>query len=83
MPPQRLLCKEILTELAAQDGLSFEVVTDPDGLQINPETRLVAAVPPDPGMADLAAANPAVQFLAIGFPDVAGSPQSERYRLGW
>jgi hypothetical protein len=61
--------QETLSELAAQDGLTFETVTDLDSLQVTPETRLVVAVPPDPGLADLAAANPAVQFLAVGFPD--------------
>ena len=61
--------QETLTELSAQDGLSFETVTEITGLQFSPETRLVVALPPDPGIANLAEANPAVQFLAIGFPE--------------
>jgi hypothetical protein len=61
--------QETLSELAAQEGLSFETVTDPGGVQITPEARLVVALPPDPGIADLAAANPGVQFLAIGVPE--------------
>jgi hypothetical protein len=59
-----------LAELAAQDGLTFEVMTELDGLQFAPETRLVAALPPDPGLANLAAANPQAQFLAVGIPGV-------------
>ena len=58
-----------LSELAEQDGVSFETATDLDRLLLTPDTRLVVAVPPDPGIADLAAANPQVQFLAEGFPD--------------
>jgi hypothetical protein len=63
-----------LSELAAQEGLSFETVTDPGGVQITPETRLVVAVPPYPGLADLAAANPEVQFLAIELPEAQVAP---------
>jgi hypothetical protein len=59
-----------LSELAAQDGLTFEVKTELDDLQLAPETRLVAALPPDPGVANLAAANPQAQFLAVGIPGV-------------
>jgi hypothetical protein len=62
--------QETLADLAAQDGLSFETVTDLGDLQFTPDTRLVAAVPPDPGIADLAETNPTIQFLAVGFPEV-------------
>ena len=59
-----------LSELAAQDGLTFEVVTELTDIQFAPETRLVVALPPDPGIANLAAANPQTQFLALGIPGV-------------
>jgi hypothetical protein len=36
-----------------------------------PALRIVVALPPDPGLAALAAAAPEVQFLAIGIPDLA------------
>jgi hypothetical protein len=60
-----------LTGLAAQDGLTFEVMTELNDLQLAPETRLVVTLPPDPGVANLAAANPQVQFLVLGIPGVA------------
>lgn len=59
-----------LSDLAAQDGLTFEMVTDLTSLHLSPETRLVVALPPDPGIANLAQANPQTQFLAIGIPGV-------------
>jgi hypothetical protein len=67
---QAAALQDTLSELAAQDGLSFETVTDLSSLTFGPETRLVAALPPDPGITNLAAANPQVQFLAMGIPDV-------------
>jgi len=66
--------QETLAELAAQDGLSFETVTDLVDVQFDPGTRLVVALPPDPGIASLAAANPQVQFLGVGFPELQVAP---------
>lgn len=66
--------QETLAQLAAQDGLSFETVTDLADVQSGPETRLVVALPPDPGIASLAAANPTLQFLAVGFPEIQVAP---------
>lgn len=62
--------QETLAELAAQDSLSFETVADLSSVQFPPDARLVVALPPDPGLANLAAANPAVQFLGLGFPEM-------------
>src|SRR4030065_2030501 len=39
-----------------------------------PELRLVLAVPPDPGLAELAASAPATQFLALGIPGLKAAP---------
>jgi basic membrane lipoprotein Med (substrate-binding protein (PBP1-ABC) superfamily) len=39
-----------------------------------PELRLVVAIPPDPGLAQLIAAAPGTQFLAIGIPGLEAAP---------
>jgi hypothetical protein len=59
-----------LADLAAQDGLTLETRTELTDLDLEPEVRLLAAIPPDPGMLNLAAANPQVTFLAVGIPGV-------------
>jgi hypothetical protein len=69
-PGEATALQDTLSELAAQDGLTFETATDLSSLTFGPDTRLVVALPPDPGIANLAAANPQVQFLAVGIPDV-------------
>ncbi len=69
-PDTTTALQNTLSELAAQNNLSFEMVTDLSSPTFGLETRLVAALPPDPGIANLAAANPQVQFLAVGIPDV-------------
>jgi hypothetical protein len=66
--------QETLADLAAQDGLSFETTADLSDVQFTPETRLVVTLPPDPGVANLAAANPEVQFLMLGASDVQVAP---------
>ena len=59
-----------LVELAAQDGLRFEMRSNLDTLNLDKEVRLLVAVPPDPGVLSLAAANPEIQFLTVGIPDL-------------
>jgi hypothetical protein len=58
----------VLAELTAQDGLTLDVRTQLTGLDLEPEVGMLVAVPPDPGILNLAAANPQVQFLAVGIP---------------
>lgn len=55
----------ILADLAAQSGLDFQTKASlsPDEIE---GLRLVVALPPDPGLAQLAAAAPKVQFLGVG-----------------
>lgn len=59
-----------LAELAVQEDLTFDTLSELPALQFASDTRLVVALPPDPGIANLAAANPQVQFLALGIPGV-------------
>lgn len=60
-----------LAELAQGAGLQFEVrpALSAADLQSQP-VRVVVTLPPDPGLASLAAAAPGVQFLALNIPGV-------------
>jgi hypothetical protein len=69
-PGDMLALQNVLAELAAQDKLIFETHTDLAALEFGSEVRLVVAMPPDPGIVNLAAANPQVQFLTIGIPGI-------------
>jgi hypothetical protein len=57
-----------LAELAARDGLRFERIETLLVGDLTPDLRIVVALPPDPGLASLAAAAPGTQFLALGIP---------------
>ena len=57
-----------LSELAAAEGLAFEQRTSFSLDEPKAEIKLMAAVPPDPGLADLAQSAPATQFLGIAIP---------------
>lgn len=63
--------ESILSELASSEGLKFERLASLDADQLNPNTRLVVGLAPDPGLAALAASAPQVQFLGIDIPDLA------------
>jgi hypothetical protein len=60
--------QSLLSELAAADNLTFETYTELAEIEFPPGVRLVVLLPPDPGALNLAAANPEVQFLAVGIP---------------
>ena len=59
-------------DLAQAEGYRFQVLNklSADDLSLEPNLKAVIAVPPDPGMAGLAAAFPQAQFLAINIPGV-------------
>lgn len=57
-----------LSELASTEGLDFEVRPSFTQDDLSAEIKLVAAVPPDPGLAELAKAAPGIQFLGILIP---------------
>lgn len=62
-----------LSELASTEGLDFELrssVTQGESLA---EIRLLAAIPPDPGLAELAQSAPETQFLGIDLPNLEPS----------
>lgn len=63
----------VIEELAAQSALRFEKRSTLQSGELGAEARLVVAVPPDVGVAALAAASPQTQFLAVGIPDLLAS----------
>lgn len=94
-PAFSLEIQDLLMELSAQDGLEFETRTEFDRVELDPTVRIMVVLPPDPGLANLAAANPDVQFLAVGIPDLkaagnlsvidveAGLPDQQGFLAGY
>jgi hypothetical protein len=80
-----------LAELAAQDGLQFETRPALSAADIGSNLRIVVALAPDPGVAQLATGAPGTQFLALGIPDlqpaanlsIVGSPDGQPDQLGF
>ena len=60
----------LVSELSNDLGLQFETWTELTEVEINPSISLVIAIPPDPGLQNLAVANPITQFLAVGIPEI-------------
>ncbi len=63
--------QKLIYDLAQAEGMRFQVrntLTAADMQFEGPALKVVVAFPPDPGLADLAAAAPSVQFLAINIP---------------
>ena len=58
----------MLSELAAAEGLDFEIRPSFTREDLSAEIRILAAISPDPGLADLAQSAPAIQFLGITIP---------------
>lgn len=57
-------------DLSQASGMRFQVRNSLTSQEIDPGLKIVVALPPDPGIAALAAAAPQVQFLAIDLPGV-------------
>jgi hypothetical protein len=57
-----------LNDIVIQAGLQWQVRQQLTVDDLAPELRLVVAVPPDPGLAELIAAAPGTQFLALSIP---------------
>jgi len=60
----------LLTDLAAQSGLHFQVRPSLTAAELQ-DVQIVVALPPAQGLAELAAAHPEVQFVAYGIPEIA------------
>src|SRR5687767_2552306 len=62
------LYQKTVYDLAQASGFRFQVLNSLTPETIEPGLQVVIALPPDPGIAALAAAAPQVQFLAINIP---------------
>ena len=62
-----------LNPIIIAHGLRWQVRQQLSSEDLVPELRLVVALPPDPGVAGLAASAPDTQFLALGIPDLQPS----------
>jgi hypothetical protein len=62
--------QKVVYDLAQQSGLRFQVRNSYGLTDIDSTLRIAISLPPDPGIAALAAAAPQVQFLAINMPSV-------------
>jgi hypothetical protein len=56
--------------LALQDGLQLETTSELSSADLSDDIRLVVALPPGSGVAQLAESNPQIQFLTLGVPDI-------------
>jgi hypothetical protein len=67
----------LVYNLTQANGMRFQVrnvLTPADVAFEGPALKVVIVLPPDPGLAELTAAAPGVQFLAVGIPDLAAAP---------
>jgi hypothetical protein len=62
--------QKVVYDLAQQSNMRFQVRNTLTAADIEPGLQIVVALPPDPGIAALAAAAPKVQFLAIDIPGI-------------
>ena len=69
-PDTSNLYQKTVYDLAQTSGLRFQVRNTLTPADIEPGLKVVIVLPPDPGIASLAATEPNVQFLAINLPDV-------------
>ena len=63
-----------LETLAEAEDLDFELRSSFTQEDLSPDLKIVAAIPPDPGLAELAQAAPATQFLGIAIPGLEPAP---------
>ena len=72
-PTTSNLYQKTVYDLAQASGLRFQVRNSLTTAELEPGLKIVIALPPDPGIAALAAAAPQVQFLSINIPGVAAA----------
>ena len=75
--------QKVVYDLAEQSNMRFQVRNTLTAADIDPGLQIAVILPPDPGIAALAAAAPKVQFLAIDIPGItAGGNVSTLARFG-
>jgi hypothetical protein len=62
--------KAILESLSSSAGLVLESIPEIRPEDLTPETRLIVALPPAPGLEELASRSPETLFLGIGIPEL-------------
>jgi hypothetical protein len=77
-PQQASAIQTLLNEPITAAGLRWQVrpILNPQDLTEN--LKLVVALPPNPALGDLVKASPGVQFLALGFPELAPASNLSR-----
>ena len=70
-PDTSNLYQKTVYDLAQASGFRFQVRNTLTPTDLEPGLKVVIALPPDPGIAALAAAAPNVQFLTINIPEVS------------
>ncbi|RPJ28783.1 MAG: hypothetical protein EHM33_03305 [Chloroflexi bacterium] len=70
-PESSNLYQKTVYDLAQTSGVRFQVRNTLTAADLEPGLQVVIVLPPDPGIAALAAAAPQVQFLAINIPEIA------------
>ena len=70
-PDTSNLYQTTVYDLAQSTGYRFQVRNSLSAAEIEPGLKIVIALPPDPGIVELAAAATDVQFLAINIPNMA------------
>lgn len=70
-PDTSNLYQKTVYDLAQASGFRFQVRNTLTAADLEPGLKVVIVLPPDPGLTELAAAAPGVQFLAINIPEVA------------
>jgi hypothetical protein len=69
-PDTSNLYQKTVYDLTQQAGYRFQVLNSLTAEGLDPALKVVIAVSTDPGIAQLAAAAPQAQFLAINIPDI-------------
>ncbi len=62
--------QSVVYDLAQSQGYRFQVRNQLTEADLEPALKMVIALPPDPGLAALAAAAPQAQFLAVNVPAI-------------
>jgi hypothetical protein len=60
-----------MSDLAAESGLRFQLRQQLSPSDLDGDVQIVVSLPPDPGLAQLAADAPGVQFVALDIPGLA------------
>src|SRR4030095_17098498 len=69
-PDTSNLYQKAVYDLTQQSGYRFQVLNSLTPADLDPGLKVVIAVSSDPGIAQLAAAAPQAQFLAINIPEI-------------